>query len=65
MDPQAIGQLISTYGFPIVMCGALFYYMTQQLKAHKEETDSMKESVNELRIAILQLTQMITNMTND
>lgn len=49
-------QLISTVGFPIVMCLLLFYYMTEQNKQHKEESDSMKEAINELKIAITQLT---------
>lgn len=25
-----IGQLISTYGFPIVACGALFWYIVKE-----------------------------------
>ena len=29
MDIAAIGQLIGSYGFPIVACGALFWYLVK------------------------------------
>lgn len=32
MDVNAVGQLIGAYGFPIVMCGALFWYMINEQK---------------------------------
>lgn len=30
MDANTIIQIISSLGFPIVMCGALFWYMVKQ-----------------------------------
>lgn len=30
MDIGAIGQLIGSYGFPIVACGALFWYIVKE-----------------------------------
>ena len=30
MDISAIGQLIGSYGFPIVACGALFWYIVKE-----------------------------------
>jgi len=30
MDIAAIGQLIGSYGFPIVACGALFWYIVKE-----------------------------------
>ena len=30
MDISAIGQLIGSYGFPIVACGALFWYVVKE-----------------------------------
>ena len=30
MDLASIGQLIGSYGFPIVACGALFWYIVKE-----------------------------------
>ena len=30
MDIATIGQLIGSYGFPIVACGALFWYIVKE-----------------------------------
>lgn len=30
MDFASIGQLIGSYGFPIVACGALFWYIVKE-----------------------------------
>lgn len=30
MDIASIGQLIGSYGFPIVACGALFWYIVKE-----------------------------------
>lgn len=30
MDISAIGQMIGSYGFPIVACGALFWYIVKE-----------------------------------
>lgn len=45
MDIQAITQLISSVGFPIVCCGYLFYAQNKQSEAHKEEIDKLRETV--------------------
>ena len=31
-EVNVIGQLISTYGFPIVACGALFWFITKEYR---------------------------------
>lgn len=45
MDVTAITQLIGTLGFPIVCCGALFWYMIKEKDAHKEEMEELRKSV--------------------
>ena len=30
MDIASLGQLIGSYGFPIVACGALFWYIVKE-----------------------------------
>lgn len=45
MDVTVIAQLIGTLGFPIVCCGALFWYMIKEKDAHKEEMEELRKSV--------------------
>lgn len=61
MDVNAIVTLISSVGFPIVCSGALFWLLTQQSKEHKEEMNLLKESIDELKIAIVTLTNKMEN----
>lgn len=56
MDMSNIVQLIGSLGFPIVACGALFWMLNKQTELHREEVNSIKEAIDELRVAILQLT---------
>lgn len=57
---QEVVTAISTVGFPIVMCGALFWYMIKQNEMHQTESREMKDAINALKIAIVQLTEQIT-----
>ncbi len=52
-------QAVSSLGFPIVMCGVLFWYMMQESKNHKEETAALKDAIVELKIAITSLVTKI------
>ena len=64
MDMSEIVQLIGSLGCPIVACLALFWQLNKQNEYHKQETDSLKEAIDELKVAIMQLTQLITNSRN-
>ena len=55
--------LISSVGFPICMCGAMFWYMINENEAHKAESSEMKSAINALEIAITKLTDKITSGT--
>lgn len=46
MDVANITQIIGTLGFPIVCCGALFWYMIQEKDAHKAEMAEIRKSVD-------------------
>ena len=59
MDTNGIMQLIGSLGFPIVACGALFWMLNKQNEMHREETNTLKEAIDELKVAILQLTNYI------
>ena len=55
MDFSAVSQLISSVGFPIAACVALFWQMNQESTQHKEEMDALKESLNQNTLAITKL----------
>ena len=55
MDFATISQLISSVGFPIAACVALFWQMTRESERHKEEMTALKESLNQNTLAITKL----------
>lgn len=57
MDITQISSLIGSLGFPIVMCVLLFSYMKEQNEQHQEETNALKDAINELKVAITTLTE--------
>lgn len=59
MELNEITAIIGNGFFPVIMCGLLFWYMTKQNEYHKQETDSLKDAINELKIAITTLTDRI------
>lgn len=59
MDANAIITLVGTLGFPIVMCGALFWYMIKQNEQHSTESREMRDAINELKLAIVELTDRL------
>lgn len=52
---QMIMTAISTVGFPIVMCAALFWKMDNQDKEHKEEMQKTAEAINNNTLVIREL----------
>lgn len=46
MDAQAYTNLISSVGFPIVMCLIMVKLMERMEESHKAEIDSLKDSLN-------------------
>ena len=55
MDFSAVSQLISSVGFPIAACVALFWQMNKESTQHKEEMDALKESLTKNTLAITKL----------
>ena len=45
MDVSMVTQLVGTLGFPIVCCGALFWYLVKEKDAHKEEMAELRKSI--------------------
>lgn len=59
MDANSIISLVGSLGFPVVMCGALFWYMIKQNEQHSTESREMRDAINELKIAIVELTDRL------
>lgn len=59
MDANTIIQLVGSLGFPIVMCGALFWRMVKSDEQHKEEMDKLSEALNNNTIAITNLSDKL------
>lgn len=55
MDLSTVSQLISSVGFPIAACVALFWQMNKESTQHKEEMDALKDSLNQNTLAITKL----------
>ena len=64
MDAQGISTLITTIGFPIVMCLLMFKYMQEESANHKAEVNSLKESLKENTVVLADLKSMIQTLIN-
>lgn len=56
MDYNAIIQAISTLGFPIVCCAALFWTVQEDRKQQQEESNRFVEAINQLTVMVEKLT---------
>lgn len=45
MDIATIGQLIGSYGFPIVACGALFWYIVKEQRETRAVLNELKSII--------------------
>lgn len=65
MDINAFTQIVSTVGFPIAACFAMFWYMTKQTETHKIEVDGLKDALNANTIVLTELKQLISDMRGE
>lgn len=59
MDVNTLIQLISSLGFPVVACGALFWRMVKSDEQHVEEMNKMSEALNNNTSALVKLTEKL------
>lgn len=62
---NVLGQFLSSYGFPIVACGAMFWYINKQTDAHKEETTKMTEALNNNTTVLTRILDKLGVNSND
>lgn len=65
MDVTMVTQLVGSLGFPIVSCGALFWYLVKEKETHKEEIDELRKSVEANTTAINSLCQHLGGKSNE
>ena len=59
MDTQAITTMIGSLGFPIVMCIIMIKLIFTMEESHKEELDTLKESLNNNTNVLTRLETML------
>ena len=59
MTANDIITIIQSVGFPVVMCGALFWYMINQTREHAAESKEMRAAISALNVAITKLTDKL------
>lgn len=59
MDVNSLIQLVGSLGFPIVVCGALFWRMVKSDEQHKEEMNKISEALNNNTSALVKLTERL------
>lgn len=59
MDLTTISQIITSVGFPIVMCLLLYKYMTEQNTKHEEEISKLTETINANTQILTELSTLI------
>jgi len=56
---NALIQAVSTVGFPIVMCGLMFWFLNKEQENHKAEMIALKDVINENNQVLEGLKQLI------
>lgn len=64
MDAQAVSTLITSVGFPIAACCAIFYMMNKEREDHKDEVDSLKGVIADINETLSALKQLIQDKLN-
>ena len=62
MTTNDIVNLISTVGFPIVMCGVLLYYIMQVNKKNDDTIKGLSDTINQNSKVLTELTTLIKTL---
>ena len=67
MDPtdvNAISSIISTVGFPIVACLIMWKALQDTTAAHKEEMNTIRESLNQNTVVLAELKTLMKDIAD-
>lgn len=62
---EVIINAISTLGFPIIVAGALFWYINKKDMQHQDEMKSLKESLDKNSSVLDELKGLITFLVSE
>ena len=62
MTANDIVNLISTVGFPIVMCGVLLYYIMNLNKKNDDTIKGLSDTINQNSKVLTELTTLIKTL---
>jgi hypothetical protein len=65
MDANAIVQLVSSLGFPIACCIAMFWQNNKLNESHKAEVCKLNEAINNNTIALNHIIDKLGGTNND
>lgn len=65
MEAEALLNAISVVGFPIVAYGAMFWYMVELNKQHKEEMNTIRQSLDANTQAVVELRELVRRLTHE
>lgn len=65
MDTGTIVQIVSSLGFPIACCIAMFWQNNKLNESHKEETSKLNEAINNNTIALNHLIDKLGGSVSD
>lgn len=61
---QSSVQLIGSLGFPIFMCILLYNHLEKEQQAHKEEIQSLRDCINDLKLTMVSIRTAIGGNDN-
>ena len=62
MTAKEVCDLISSVGFPIVMCGALIYYIINVNKKNDDTIKGLSDTINQNSKVLTELTTLIKTL---
>ena len=62
MDYTVMTQIVSTLGFPIVMCGVLVWLNVKQMNTHAENEENFTNALADNTKAYIELKDAISNL---
>lgn len=65
MDTNTIVQIVSSLGFPIACCIAMFWQNNKLNEAHKAEVSKLNEAINNNTIALNHIIDKLGGTNND